>query len=50
MNLELYFPTPVWWEDTTIDPAPMLELLTELKERSIRSQTQQRRRLAEYGF
>ena len=33
MNLELYFPTPVWWEDTEIDTAPMLKVLEQVREK-----------------
>lgn len=32
MNMDLYFPTPVWWEQTDIDTAPMLDLGRRLKE------------------
>lgn len=32
MNYELYFPTPVWWEQTTIDPGPMLDLCHRLQQ------------------
>ena len=30
MNYDLYFPTPIWWEQTDIDPQPMLDLCLRL--------------------
>ncbi len=32
MNYELYFPTPIWWEQTSIDIKPMLDLCLRLQE------------------
>jgi uncharacterized protein (TIGR02466 family) len=32
MNFDLYFPTPVWWEDTGIDTSDMVKLCHSLKE------------------
>lgn len=32
MNFELYFPTPIWWEDTNIDTKEMIELCYSIKE------------------
>tara|TARA_B110000503_G_scaffold89598_1_gene135639 strand:- start:12181 stop:12774 length:594 start_codon:yes stop_codon:yes gene_type:complete len=31
MNLDFYFPTPVWWEDTTIDNLQILNLCKQLR-------------------
>jgi uncharacterized protein (TIGR02466 family) len=30
MNLDFYFPTPVWWEDTTIDNSSIIDLCNTL--------------------
>ena len=32
MNLDFYFPTPVWWEDTNVDNAPLKDLTNRLRE------------------
>ena len=32
MNMNFYFPTPIWWEDTEIDESKMLELCYRLRE------------------
>tara|TARA_Y100000389_G_C17471282_1_gene531365 strand:+ start:7580 stop:8173 length:594 start_codon:yes stop_codon:yes gene_type:complete len=32
MNVDFYFPTPVWWEDTNIDNAPLMALCNTLRE------------------
>lgn len=32
MNFNLYFPTPIWWEDTDIDVTDMLALCYRLRE------------------
>jgi len=31
MNLDFYFPTPVWWQDTTIDITPVKNLCMSLR-------------------
>jgi len=31
MNMDFYFPTPVWWEDTNIDNTPIIELCNKLR-------------------
>jgi uncharacterized protein (TIGR02466 family) len=31
MNLDFYFPTPIWWEDTTIDNSPIINLCNKLR-------------------
>lgn len=32
MNMDLYFPTPIWWEDTDIDVTDMLALCYRLRD------------------
>jgi len=32
MNFDLYFPTPIWWEDTELNNEPILDLCLKLKE------------------
>jgi len=32
MNYDLYFPTPIWWEDTNFDTEDMLKLCYSVKE------------------
>tara|TARA_B110000503_G_C7150581_1_gene414967 strand:+ start:2273 stop:2866 length:594 start_codon:yes stop_codon:yes gene_type:complete len=31
MNIDYYFPTPVWWNDTTLDNMPLLSLCNTFK-------------------
>ena len=31
MNLDFYFPTPVWWEDTTLNNTEILKLCNQLR-------------------
>lgn len=33
MNMDFYFPTPIWWEDTQIDNTDMLALCYSLREK-----------------
>jgi len=35
MNLDLYFPTPIWWEHTGIDTTRMIDLTYRLMEKDI---------------
>lgn len=33
MNFDLYFPTPIWWEQTSIDTSEILKLCLSMKEK-----------------
>ncbi len=33
MRYELYFPTPIWWEDTDLDNEPILNLCLSMREK-----------------
>jgi uncharacterized protein (TIGR02466 family) len=32
MNYDLYFPTPIWWEQSSIDPEPILSLCLTMRD------------------